>query len=62
MENNKSIAAQRRWDSLTPEQRKARTSAGSNAYRINAAKRRIDKALTQIEKDRALITELTSST
>lgn len=62
MESNKSAAAKRRWESMTPEQRKARTSAGSTTYRVNAARRRIAKAHEQIANDMKLIEELTSST
>lgn len=62
MESRKSEAAKDRWSGLSATERKKRTSAGNRTYRVNAAKRRIEKALTQIEKDRALIEELTSST
>lgn len=57
-ETNRQVAARRRWEGLTPGQRKARTTAGVRAARISAAKRRIDKAHQQIEDDRALIAEL----
>lgn len=61
MESKKSVAAKKRWDALTTEERKARTSAASTTYRVNAAKRRIAKAKEQIAKDVALINELDSS-
>lgn len=61
MESNKSVAAKKRWESMTPAQRKARTNAGSTTYRVNAAKRRIAKAHEQIAKDMKLVEELTSA-
>lgn len=57
-ETNRQAAARRRWEGLTPEQRKARTTAGVRAARINAAKRRIARAEKRIEDDRTLIDQL----
>lgn len=57
-EPTKREAAKRRWEKATPEQRSRNTQAGARVYRINAAKRRIEKAYQQIENDRVLIAEL----
>lgn len=59
-ETNRSEAARKRWEGLTPEQRRTRTANGSRAARISAAERRIDKARAQIIADQALIAELIS--
>lgn len=59
-ETKRSEAARKRWAGLTPEQRGSRTANATRAARLNAAKRRIDKAKDQIEADRSLIAELTS--